>query len=311
MALHPPAWQPPQPVSPPATTLLREYADHLVRHRGNPERTVCRRLAHVEKLTAHLAGIGKTGDDGADRYRRFFDRMRGAVCAFDGGRPRRKCPQLRPIPARHRADFGRPGGIHCFAAAAEVRASPPCPAVGGRTASAARCGHVVATGPARLCTSAVDEQLRVRGQRGHPAAAPGYRLECRHAQSRAAEDRRRLHAAAAAVGGQGACVLPARRPAAEHPAPLRIRVHEDAVQSSRRLVRSPPHPRQACEEGRGERALPRQPRAAPLERGAPGRYGDTAPSALRPAGHRDPESISAYVRIAAETLRELSLPVPT
>ncbi len=159
------------------------------------------------------------GDDGADRYRRFFDRIRGAVCAFDGGRPRRKCPQLRPIPARHRADFGRPGGIHCFAAAAEVRASPPCPAVGGRTASAARCGHVVATGPARLCTSAVDEQLRVRGRRRHPAPAPGYRLECRHAQSRAAEDRRRLHAAAAAVGGQGACVLPARRPAAEHPAP--------------------------------------------------------------------------------------------
>jgi len=28
-------------------------------------------------------------------------------------------------------------------------------------------------------------------------------------------------------------------------------------------------------------------------------------------GHRDPESISAYVRIATETLREVSLPVPT
>jgi site-specific recombinase XerD len=60
MALHPPAWQPPRPVSPPATTLLREYADHLVHHRGNPERTVRHRLAHVEKLTAHLARIGKT-----------------------------------------------------------------------------------------------------------------------------------------------------------------------------------------------------------------------------------------------------------
>jgi integrase/recombinase XerD len=59
-ALHPPAWQPPRPVLPPATALLREYADHLARHRGNPERTVRRRLAHVEKLTAHLAGIGKT-----------------------------------------------------------------------------------------------------------------------------------------------------------------------------------------------------------------------------------------------------------
>jgi site-specific recombinase XerD len=28
-------------------------------------------------------------------------------------------------------------------------------------------------------------------------------------------------------------------------------------------------------------------------------------------GHRDPESISAYVRIATETLRDISLPVPT
>jgi hypothetical protein len=27
-------------------------------------------------------------------------------------------------------------------------------------------------------------------------------------------------------------------------------------------------------------------------------------------GHRDPESISAYVRIATETLRDVSLPVP-
>ena len=27
-------------------------------------------------------------------------------------------------------------------------------------------------------------------------------------------------------------------------------------------------------------------------------------------GHRDPESISAYVRIATESLREISLPVP-
>ena len=60
MALHPPTWQPPRPVPPPATTLLREYADHLARHRGNPERMVLHRLAHVEKLTAYLAGIGKT-----------------------------------------------------------------------------------------------------------------------------------------------------------------------------------------------------------------------------------------------------------
>lgn len=60
MALDPPTWQLPRPVPAPATPLLREYADHLGRHRGNPERTVRHRLAHVEKLTAHLAGIGKT-----------------------------------------------------------------------------------------------------------------------------------------------------------------------------------------------------------------------------------------------------------
>ena len=28
-------------------------------------------------------------------------------------------------------------------------------------------------------------------------------------------------------------------------------------------------------------------------------------------GHRDPQSLSAYVRIATETLRDVSLPVPT
>jgi site-specific recombinase XerD len=28
-------------------------------------------------------------------------------------------------------------------------------------------------------------------------------------------------------------------------------------------------------------------------------------------GHRDPESLSAYVRIATETLRDIALPVPS
>jgi site-specific recombinase XerD len=60
MGLNPPAWQPPQPVPPPATTLLRKYADHLARHRGNPETTVHKKLAHVGKLSEHLAASGKT-----------------------------------------------------------------------------------------------------------------------------------------------------------------------------------------------------------------------------------------------------------
>jgi integrase/recombinase XerD len=60
MGLKPPARQPPQPVPPPATTLLREYADYLARHRGNPETTVRSKLNDIGKLSEHLAGIGKT-----------------------------------------------------------------------------------------------------------------------------------------------------------------------------------------------------------------------------------------------------------
>ncbi len=60
MGLNPPVWQSPRPVPPPATTLLRDYANHLARHRGNPETTVHKKLAHVEKLSEHLAASGKT-----------------------------------------------------------------------------------------------------------------------------------------------------------------------------------------------------------------------------------------------------------
>lgn len=60
MGLNPPAWQPPRPLLPPATTLLREYADHLVRRRGNSEKTARKRLTHVRKLSDHLAESGKT-----------------------------------------------------------------------------------------------------------------------------------------------------------------------------------------------------------------------------------------------------------
>jgi integrase/recombinase XerD len=60
MGLKPPAWQPLQPVPPPATTLLREYTDYLARHRGNPETTVRSKLNDIGKLSEHLAGIGKT-----------------------------------------------------------------------------------------------------------------------------------------------------------------------------------------------------------------------------------------------------------
>ncbi|MGE0580191.1 MAG: tyrosine-type recombinase/integrase [Reyranella sp.] len=55
-----PAWRPPQPVLQPATRFLREYADHLVRRRGNPAVTVHKKLQHVGKIWEHLAASGKT-----------------------------------------------------------------------------------------------------------------------------------------------------------------------------------------------------------------------------------------------------------
>ena len=54
-----PAWQPPKPIPLPATMLLREYADHLARHRGNPETTVHKKLAHIGKFSEHLAASDK------------------------------------------------------------------------------------------------------------------------------------------------------------------------------------------------------------------------------------------------------------
>jgi integrase/recombinase XerD len=60
MGLNPPAWRAPAPARPPATVLLREYADHLARRRGNPETTVHKKLAHIGKLLEHLTGSGKT-----------------------------------------------------------------------------------------------------------------------------------------------------------------------------------------------------------------------------------------------------------
>lgn len=59
MGLSLPAWQSPPRARTPATALLRAYADHLVRCRGNPEVTVRGKLHHIEKLSEHLARRGK------------------------------------------------------------------------------------------------------------------------------------------------------------------------------------------------------------------------------------------------------------
>jgi site-specific recombinase XerD len=60
MDLHPPRWQTSAPPTPPGSALLREYADHLARHRGNPPRTVRIRLTKVELFLEHLANRGRT-----------------------------------------------------------------------------------------------------------------------------------------------------------------------------------------------------------------------------------------------------------
>ncbi|MEP7283096.1 MAG: tyrosine-type recombinase/integrase [Rubrivivax sp.] len=53
-------WQPTRQRRAPAAPLLRAYAVHLGQHRGNPESTVLKKLDHVGKLLAHLARAGKS-----------------------------------------------------------------------------------------------------------------------------------------------------------------------------------------------------------------------------------------------------------
>ncbi len=60
MELNPPQWQAARPPEPPSSALLEEYANHLARRRGNPAPTVHKRLTQIEKLQEHLHGHGKT-----------------------------------------------------------------------------------------------------------------------------------------------------------------------------------------------------------------------------------------------------------
>lgn len=55
-----PEWRPAEARRQPTSAILREYAEHLARHRGNPESTVLKKLDHVGKLLAHLADSGKS-----------------------------------------------------------------------------------------------------------------------------------------------------------------------------------------------------------------------------------------------------------
>lgn len=60
MGLALPPWEPPPGVRRPASALLAEYARHLTHHRGNPERAIGKKLDHVAKLRDHLKLRGKT-----------------------------------------------------------------------------------------------------------------------------------------------------------------------------------------------------------------------------------------------------------
>lgn len=55
-----PPWKPVECRPAPATAVLRDYAAHLGQHRGNPEVTVLKKLDHVGKLLEHLRRSGKS-----------------------------------------------------------------------------------------------------------------------------------------------------------------------------------------------------------------------------------------------------------
>jgi len=55
-----PPWRPVVSRPPPATALLQDYASHLCQHRGNPEVTIRKKLDHVGKLLTYLAAGGKS-----------------------------------------------------------------------------------------------------------------------------------------------------------------------------------------------------------------------------------------------------------
>jgi len=60
IGLAPPPWQSTQHVRRPASNLLAEYVRHLTDHKGNPERTINKKLDHVAKLQGHLKLGGKS-----------------------------------------------------------------------------------------------------------------------------------------------------------------------------------------------------------------------------------------------------------
>lgn len=60
MGMPVPPWRPIEPRPPPASVVLRDYASQLRQQRGNPEATIRKKIEHVSKLLEHLGAAGKT-----------------------------------------------------------------------------------------------------------------------------------------------------------------------------------------------------------------------------------------------------------
>lgn len=60
MGMPVPPWRPIDPRPPPEGAVLRDYASQLRQQRGNPEATIRKKIAHVRKLLKHLGAAGKT-----------------------------------------------------------------------------------------------------------------------------------------------------------------------------------------------------------------------------------------------------------
>jgi hypothetical protein len=112
--------------------------------------------------------------------------------------------------------------------------------------------------------------------------------------------------------GQGAGTLSSQGQAAEHADQARVRAHEEmpfgplsASSAVRHILIKHAKAAGLHAPSLGNRVLRHSNAARQLDLG-------TRPRVLSDLfGHRDPKSISAYVRIATQSLRDVSLPLPT
>ena len=312
MGLNPPAWQVQQPAPLPATMLLREYADYLAHHRGNPESTVRGKLAHIGKLSQYLAASDKvwntmalTDIDGflivcAGRYARStVADIAGSVRSF-----------TRFLLATGRISIEL----------AESIVSPIQPKF-------ERPRRALPWEDVQRLLRAVDTSSP-RGLRDHAillmmstygfGAGEAIRLELHDVDWNAAT----LKVVRPKTGV--AFTLPLL-PAVAKALAFYLRDARPPHTPSRHVfvrMKMPFSPLSASSAVR--HILVKHAKAAGLNAPYLGshvlRHSNAARQVdlgIRPQvlsdllGHRDPESISAYVRIATETLREVSLPVPT